>query len=153
MKATKQHGRAAVGVVVASLAAWILIASVVEAWPVPKPPGGGLKVYVAKKAYQVGEPIKFMLYKHAGADDTPANLEDSYYIIESRKGNKGREFYTSDREPFGKVLDLETEQLWSWDQRDNEQTHRAWPGQWRLLFYAPKGNIGKKPLKVYFKIE
>ena len=141
------------GLPLIGLTALLLVASAVEAWPVPKPPGGGLKLYVAKQKYEVGEPVRFMLYKHAGVDDTPANLEGSYYIIESRKGNKGREFYTSDREPFGKQLDLETEQVWSWDQQDNERTHRAQPGPWRLLFYAPKGNIGKKPLKVYFKIE
>jgi len=123
------------------------------AWAAPDgPPGGGLKLYVAKKTYRVGEPVKLLLYKHAGVDDTPANLEGSYYIIESRQGNHGREFFTSDREPFGTNLDLETELRFKWDQWDNERTHKARPGQWRVRFFAPHGNIGK-PLEVYFKIQ
>jgi hypothetical protein len=123
------------------------------AWAAPDgPPGGGLKLYVAKKTYRVGEPVRLLLYKHAGVDDTPANLEGSYYLIESRQGNHGREFFTSDREPFGTTLDLETELRFRWDQWDNERTHRARPGQWRVRFFAPKGNISK-PLEAYFTIQ
>lgn len=135
------------------LVACTMVTTAAVAWPVPSPPGGGLKLYVEKTTYRVGEPIRFMLYKHAGVDDMPANLEGSYYIIESRQGGHGREFYTSNREPLGTKLSLETERIWSWDQKDNERTHKAKPGQWRLRFYAPKGNVGAKPLEVHFRIE
>lgn len=37
-----------------------------SAWDVPAPAGGGLRVYVKKKNYDVGERVRFMLYKHAG---------------------------------------------------------------------------------------
>ncbi|MBW1971984.1 MAG: hypothetical protein DRG20_06055 [Deltaproteobacteria bacterium] len=122
------------------------------AWRPPPKPGGGLALYVKKHNYQVGETVKFMLYKHAGVDDTPANLEGSYYVISKKKdNNKWREFYTSRKNPFGTTLNLETPLVWTWDQKDNERTHRAKPGEWRLRFFAPKGNISE-PLKVKFTI-
>jgi hypothetical protein len=118
----------------------------------PDPPGGGLRLYVQKRTYRVGEPIKFMLYKHGNTvDDMPANLTRSYYIIEKRTpNNRGREFYTSEREPVGTSLNLDTRRVFGWDQLDNERTHRARPGQWRLKFYTPR--ISPKPLVVHFRI-
>ena len=92
-----------------------------------------------------------MLYKHAGVDDMPANLEGSYYVIEYREGNRGVEFYTSRKNPLGTTLNLETERIWRWNQKDNERTHEAQPGRWRIKFYAPRGNISK-PLVAAFSI-
>lgn len=122
-----------------------------SAWDEPGPPGGGLQVYVEKATYRVGEPVRFMLYKHAGVDDMPANLEGSYYVIEYREGNRGVEFYTSRKNPLGTTLNLETERIWRWNQKDNERTHEAQPGRWRIKFYAPRGNISK-PLVAAFSI-
>jgi hypothetical protein len=138
-------------VAVSTCVALALLASAALAVP-PDPPGGGLRLYVQKKTYRVGEPVKFMLYKHGNTvDDMPADLERSYYIIEKRTaGNRGREFYTSCREPVGQSLNLDTRRTFGWDQLDNERTHRAQPGQWRLKFYTP--HISPKPLVVYFRI-
>jgi hypothetical protein len=135
------------------LAGLCLVAKDCPAWDVPDVPGGGLRLYVEKTTYRVGEPVRFMLFKHVGVDDMPANLEGSYYVIERREGNRGVEFYTSKREPFGTSLGLEKELIWKWNQKDNERTHTAEPGKWRLRFYAPKGNIGSKPLEAYFTIQ
>ena len=118
----------------------------------PCPPGSGLNLFVQKKNYRFGETVKFMLYKNPSTmDDMPANLEGSYYIISYRQGNRGKEFYTSRREPFGTSLDLGKKLVFTWDQWDNERLHRAQPGQWRIRFVAPKGNISK-PLEVRFTI-
>ena len=116
------------------------------------PPGGGLEMYVKKHTYQSGEVVKFKLRKYAGVDDMPANLQDSYYLIEKNMGDHWREFYTSRKNPFGSSLPLETDKVWTWDQKDNETTHRALPGQWRLRFFAPKGNV-RSPMEVRFAIE
>jgi len=134
-----------------ALVGFALLASDASAQP-PDPPGGGLRVYTQKKTYRVGERVKFMLYKHGNTmDDMPANLDRSYYIIERRtRNNRGREFYTSDREPVGDSLNIDTKRVFTWDQLDNERTHRAQPGQWRLKFYTPR--ITPKPLVVHFRI-
>ena len=138
-------------IAVSALVGLALLTSGAFAVP-PDPAGGGLRVYAQKKTYRVGEPVKFLLYKHGNTvDDMPANLTRSYYIIEKRTpNNRGREFYTSEREPVGQSLNLDTKRVFGWDQLDNERTHRAQAGQWRLKFYTPR--ISPKPLVVNFRI-
>ncbi len=117
------------------------------------PQAQGLRLYVKKHNYRSGEIVNFMLYKSsAPPDDTPANLEGSYYLIEEQMENgRWREFFTSPRNPLGTRLALDTKALFNWDQKDNERTHSARNGTWRCRFFAPRGNIAE-PLKVQFNI-
>ncbi|MBW2179540.1 MAG: hypothetical protein JRG81_04085, partial [Deltaproteobacteria bacterium] len=116
-----------------------------------RPADGGLTISAKKPLYSVGETVIFSLIKYAGADDTNADLSDCYYIIPKKKDNgKWREFYTSPKNPFSfKILGLEKKFNFNWDQKDNERTHQARPGEWRIKFFAPKGNIGE-PLVAKF---
>jgi len=135
-----------------SVSLFILTSSSIQADE--RPPGGGLTISVQKPIYKIGENVVFILVKYAGVDDTPANLTGCYYIISKQKDNgKWREFYTSKRDPFNfTTLGLEKKFRFKWDQKDNERTHRAKPGDWRIKFFAPHGNISK-PLIATFKIE
>ena len=138
---------------ICAAASLTMLASSCFAWDVPDPPGGGLKLYAHKKAFHMAEPVEFMLYKHGNTvDDVPARLKGSYYIIERRQGNRGVEFYTSRRNPFGTSLNLDTECVWTWDQRDNERENRTRAGQYRIKFYAPQELPGG-PLVVPFRIK
>lgn len=118
------------------------------------PPGGGLTLTTKKPLYSVGENVVFSLYKYAGVDDTPANMKDCYYVItHQRPDGVWREFYTSRKNPFPfTVLGLEKKFNFGWDQKDNERTHQAKPGNWRIKLFAPNANISK-PLVAKFIIQ
>ncbi|MCK4337658.1 MAG: hypothetical protein KAX11_06925, partial [Candidatus Aminicenantes bacterium] len=114
----------------------------------------GLTISTSKSTYQITENVRFILVKKTGVDDTPANLEGCYYIIQKKMDDdRWREFFTSDKNPFEiTTLDLEKEFSFTWDQKDNERKHQAKPGLWRIQFFAPKGNIAE-PKTAEFTIE
>ena len=80
-----------------------------------------------------------------------ANLKGSYYIIQQKTDKGWREFFTSKPEPFGTQLENEKGRVWRWNQKDNEGTHRAKSGEWRLVFHAPEYSKGN-PWTVRFTI-
>jgi len=69
-------------------------------------------------------------------------LEDSYYVIQHQTDRGWREFFTSKKEPFKKELKEEKGLVWGWNQKDNEGTHRAKPGEWRLVIHGRHLGVG-----------
>ncbi|MBN2200182.1 MAG: hypothetical protein JW747_10080 [Candidatus Aminicenantes bacterium] len=116
--------------------------------PVVVSSSGEIKLTVTKDKWTLGEKVVF---EFKNTKPQTADLTDSYYIIERREGNKGKEFFTSDKSPFD---DLELGQnevrTWKWDQRDNERTHKAQPGLWHIKLHAP--GIRPQPFVVTFRI-
>ena len=72
----------------------------------------GLTISTSKSTYQITENVRFILVKKTGVDDTPANLEGCYYIIQKKMDDdRWREFFTSDKNPFEiTTLDLDSQE-------------------------------------------
>ncbi len=116
--------------------------------PVIVSSSGEIRLSMPKTEWVFGENVVFEL---KNTRSQPADLTGCYYLIERHQGNEGVEFFTSDKNPFEDLKLSQNEvRTWKWDQRDNERTHKAQPGQWRLKLYAPA--IRTKPFVVTFKI-
>lgn len=116
--------------------------------PVVVSSSGEIRLSVAKTEWNPGEKVVF---EFKNTKPQTADLTDCYYIIEYREGSGGAEFFTSDRNPFQDLsLGQNEVRTWKWDQRDNERTHKAQPGPWRIKLYAP--GIRPQPFIVTFKI-
>lgn len=117
--------------------------------PVVQMESVGLSLSTSKVVYAQGEEVAFRL-QNTGTKNI--DLKMCYYVIQYREDNQGIEFYTSRREPFQKLSLASGDTIsWKWNQWDNEHQNRARPGEWRIIFYAPRSPI--KPLSKAFKIQ
>jgi len=77
-------------------------------------------------------------------------LDDSYYVIQQKTDQGWSDFFTSKKEPFAKKLEVEKGLVWGWDQMNKEETNKAKPGEWRLVFhgrYLDSGDDDKRSVR------
>lgn len=77
-------------------------------------------------------------------------LDGSYYVIQHKTDQGWRDFFTSKKEPFTKELEVGKGLVWGWDQMDKEETNKAKPGEWRLVFhgrYLDSGDDDKRSVR------
>ncbi|MBN1939703.1 MAG: hypothetical protein JW843_08955 [Candidatus Aminicenantes bacterium] len=110
--------------------------------------GGEVRLSMPKEEWRSGEPVVF---RFSSTRTQTVDLSGCYYLIEKKEVGLGVEFFTSKVNPFPDLkLSQGEARTWRWEQRDNEETHKAQPGAWRIRFFAP--GVREKPFTVVFRI-